>query len=397
MTHEALTKQLDRGFSQTQWLFIGILGVSVSIRQVAMTMVMPFLSVYSRSLTHYSPVLAGVALGIFGLGQAIFQVPFGIWSDRIGNKKMILAGLFLVITGLLLAYTATDMYLFIAARALQGSGAIIAVVFSWVSNEIHSDKRIKAVSILSTSIAFAAAASFAVGPLIHRFLPVDSMFLICAIIITISWFLILVFLKESETVKMPSQADSSTASYAYIRTLLKNRTFVSLNLLSFLNNYIMTAVFYMIPIDLIRITGLNGMWKIFMPAVFLALLIMKWIVPLAEKGYSIRLLQIASFLCSAGIVCFFYQGFYTILLGSSLFMTSYICIATLAQNEANNGIEKSRLGTANGVFNSFQYLGSFAGSVATGFAWGVQPNLALILTFIVSFAGIGFTFLIRQR
>ncbi|MGP7818082.1 MFS transporter [Niallia sp. 01092] len=385
--------RVEESLSKTQWMFIMILGLGVSIRQVAMTMVMPFLSVYSQTLTHYSPLLAGIALGIFGLGQAIFQIPFGIWSDHVGNKKVILVGLFLVILGLLMAYVVHNMYLFILARALQGSGAIIAVVFSWVSNDINSDNRIKAMSFLSTSIAVAAALSFIIGPIIHVFISVNDMFLICAIIITLSWMMIFLFLKE-KNVKKTNLLD---APFTYIKSLLKSKMFLSLNFISFINNYMMTAVFYVIPMNLVHITGLNGMWKIFMPAVIVALIVMKWIVPLAQKGYSLHLLRISSIICLIGIFCCFYNTFYMLLIGCSLFMISYLCIATLSQNEANHDIDENRRGTANGIFNSFQYLGSFIGSVLTGLIWGIQTEFALILTSIIALFGIVLTFSIHQR
>lgn len=80
-------KYKTEGFTRAGLGFLLILSTAVSIRQVAMTMVMPFISVYSKSLSGYTPTLAGVALGVFGLAQAVFQIPFGLWSDKIGNKK----------------------------------------------------------------------------------------------------------------------------------------------------------------------------------------------------------------------------------------------------------------------------------------------------------------------
>ncbi len=180
-------------------MFICTLGFALGIRQMAMTMVMPFISVYSKTLAYSTPVLAGVALGIFGLMQAFFQIPFGVLSDKFGNKKIILIGLMQVIIGLLLAYFAKNIYLLIVARALQGSGAIIAVGYSWISSSIHCEKRTRAISIVGIILGFAATASFALGPIIHKYVSVNNMFLYCAFLILFSWIIILIFLREEKS------------------------------------------------------------------------------------------------------------------------------------------------------------------------------------------------------
>ena len=134
----------------TNLLLVTTLGFALGMRQMAMTMVMPFISTYSKQLKYYTPVLAGVALGIFGLMQAVFQIFYGIWSDKQGNKRVMLCGLMQVVIGLVIAHFADNIYALIFARAMQGSGAVIAVGYSWVSGVCtNSKERLKSLSIIS--------------------------------------------------------------------------------------------------------------------------------------------------------------------------------------------------------------------------------------------------------
>ena len=376
-------------FSRKELLFLITISLALGIRQMAMTMVMPFISTYSKTLSYSNATLAGVALGIFGLTQAIFQIPFGIWSDKIGNKRVLLIGIMQVIIGLLIAFFAKSIYMLIFSRALQGSGAIIATGYSWVTGSVDNKKRPRALSILGIIIGFAAAASFALGPLIHNYLSVRQMFLVCAILIFLVWIIILFFLKDTHDSNPGEIPEDKINIGDGIKILLKNRMFLGLNLAGFFNNFIMVSVFYIVPIYLEKITGINGMWKIFMPAVITAILCMRKSIKWVEKGYSSNLI-VAAFIVSAIGICFYFnnESFYFILLGSILFMTGYISLATIIPSVTNDIAENSYRGAANGIINSFQYIGSFVGSVITGALWSSHENIVLFLIIVISIMGI---------
>lgn len=377
-------------FNKRTLFFLIILSLAVSIRQTAMTMVMPFISIYAKSLSHYTPALAAISLGIFGLAQAIFQIPFGILSDKFGEKKIVLIGLFLVIAGLILAGVTSNIYLLITARTLQGSGAIIAVVCSWVSNETNDQNRTRALSIVSSSMSFAAALSFAIGPLIHKFISVNNMFIICAILISFSWICILLFLRNNNEDNTIKETNSTISKKELLTSVLKDKDFMKLNISAFMNNFIMTSVFFILPQYIDNLIGEDNMWKVFIPAVVIAVLVMKLIVPLAEKGYSFSIISSSFLIGTLGILFFIKKNFYTLLIGSIFFMISYICIATISQTKVNEKINNTIRGTVNGVFNSFQYIGSFIGSIFAGTLWSVNINFPIyvnallsILTFII--------------
>lgn len=386
-----LNKEKSLSFTKIQLFFVIFLGLALGIRQMAMTMVMPFISVYSQTLSSYTPLLAGLALGMFGLTQAIFQIPFGILSDRYGKKKMMLIGLFQVSIGLVIAYFSTSIYTLIFARALQGSGAIIAVAYAWVSIEVEEEKRTKAMGILSMIVGASAAISFAIGPMIHKFVEVNQMFIYCTIIVFISFLCILLFLKENKDSKTDnpnntievSELSKSITSKDAIKLLLKNKNFISLNSLAFFNNFIMTAVFYIIPQYLVNITTIDGMWKIFLPSVVIAIILMKVFISKDNEEKETPMLIISFLLCTIGTSLFLKPTFIFILIGTMMFMTGYIFIMTIVPSKANRLTENSYRGTSNGILNSFQYIGSFIGSLLTGALWGISHIVAVIFTIAI--------------
>ncbi|MCB2360625.1 MFS transporter [Clostridium estertheticum] len=376
-------------FTRNELLFLITISLALGIRQMAMTIVMPFISTYSRTLSYSNATLAGVALGIFGLTQAIFQIPFGIWSDKIGNKRVILIGLLQVIIGLVIAFLGKSIYMLIFARALQGSGAILASGYSWLICSVDNKKRPRALSILGMIVGFFAASAFALGPLINNYISVRQMFLVCALLISLVWIIILFFLKETNDESSCAIPQNQNKIGEGIKVLLRNKKFLGLNLAGFLNNYIMVSVFYIVPIYLEKITGASGMWKIFMPAVIIAIIFMKKSIIFLEKGSSSNLIMLAFILSAMGILFYFKnQSFYFILIGSILFMTGYILLATVIPSAANDIAENSYRGMANGIINSFQYIGSFVGSVITGLLWSNHKNIALFLIIAICIMGL---------
>lgn len=372
--------------SVSAMLPVVMLSLALALRQMSMTIVMPFISTYCKDLVGYTPLLAGLAVGIFGLTQAIFQIPYGVLSDKYGNKRMILIGLVLVVIGLVLAFFSNNIALLIVSRALQGSGAIIGVAYSWSIGMVNEKDRTKAMSILGAFISVAAALAFAVGPLLREIMSVRWMFMTCAILLTLNLLYILFFLKDSK-----QQTKVQAAPKGTFRLLLQNRTFVTLNLAAFLNNFMMVSVFYALPLDLSKITGETGMWKIFVPAIIAAVIFMKAAVTWAEKSINNNYyVLIASFVISAVSIIFYFNktSFVSLLAGTTLFMCAYISLTTLVAANVNNIAEDSYRGTANGIFNSFQFIGNFIGALITGFLWGISESLTWLTMIVIGMAGI---------
>ncbi len=372
-----------RSKTKTIMFPVVMISLALALRQMSMTIVAPFISTYCKSLIGYTPLLAGLAVGAFGLMQALFQIPFGMLSDRYGNKRVLLSGLTFVILGFILGFFAHSIWMLILARVLQGSGAVIGVGYSWVAGLADDQSRTKAMSILGAFISGAAALAFAVGPLLRGVMSVSRMFLAGAILLSINSLYILFFLKDAgsgEKAPVPQPGE--------IAALLRNRTFVTMNMAAFLNNFMMMSVFYAAPIYMDRVTGQNGMWKIFVPAILIAILSMKATIKWVDKGYANVVLLVAFAVSFLSILFYFRPfSFLFLLLGTTFFLCGYIIIATVAATHANEVLEDSLRGTGNGIFNSFQYIGNFGGALATGAVWGISQQAAWLIVIGVGVAG----------
>lgn len=361
------------------------LSLALGIRQMSMTSVMPFISTYCKSLAGYSTFYAGLAVGIFGLMQAVFQIPFGVLSDRYGNKRLMMTGLTMVVGGLVLAFFAQSVGMLIFARALQGSGAIIGVGYSWAAGMAGEKERIRAMSILGAFLSAGAALAFAVGPLLRQIMSVKWMFLVCAFFLFLNELYLLFFVRDKEGLPEQKQGFPNKKQ---IRSLLSDKNFVMMNLSAFLNNYMMVSVFYAVPIYLTGVTGETGMWKVFIPAIFVAILGMKAAVREFQKGFGRRILAVSFLVSALSVLLYFRKTSYVfLLLGTVLFLCGYITIATLTASDVNETVDDSCRGTANGIFNSFQYLGNFAGAAVTGALWGASEPLTWFVTIGVGLAG----------
>lgn len=351
-------KRLDR----KEWVFVIILSAALGLRQMTMTMIMPFLSLYGMTLKGATPFLTGVALGIYGLMQAIFQIPYGMLSDRFGNKKMMLIGVIQVMIGLFLGYVAHTIYILILSRALQGSGAILAIGYSWLSSKTSTDVRTRALSIMGMVIGVTATLSFVFGPLLYRVMSVEHMFLVGALLFGFIFLLILFGLEDSKISKTTNVVfDSSWWK------LFKDWNFCLLNGLSFMNNYIITGSFLILPSIITKHIGLEWMWSVFTPAIICALLYMKFTTSLIDKK-SLYFLVCDSILLFGGIGCLCIEDINSIFLYSGVIflMTGYIALATHIPAIVNNQVDDDNRGMVNGVINSLQYVGAFFGAVISG-------------------------------
>lgn len=360
-----------------------MLSLALALRQMSMTIVMPFISTYCKTLIGYTPLMAGVALGIFGLTQAIFQIPYGILSDRFGNKKMVLIGLSQVVMGLVIAYLSKSIGTLIFARALQGSGAIIGVAYSWTSGMVDESKRTTALSILGGFISVAAALAFAIGPLLRGIMPVNKMFIRCAGLLFLNGLYILFFIKDNRGKNLNKESQRGN-----IKKIIANQTFIIMNLVAFINNFMMVAVFYGVPIYLDKIVGQEGMWKVFVPAIIIAILVMKIAAQLVSNGHNHQVFMASFIISSTSLLFYLNKSYIGILVGTSLFLGGYISLATIAATNVNNVIEDSYRGTANGIFNSFQYIGNFAGSIVMAAVWENSDKMAWLIVIAAGITGL---------
>lgn len=370
------------GFSKVEMKFLLGIGSAMALRQLGLIMVMPFMAIYGKQLAFSTPGLIGLSLGIYGLSQAVFQIPFGNWSDRFGRKAVLLSGMFIFILGLVLAYFAQDIYVFILARLLQGSGAIMSVAYAWVGDNIRSEQRNKGMSIIGMLVGMSATLAFIGGPIIHRWLSVPQMFLFCAMLSLMAFIYIWLFLEGG-------QKPTSTASlgeFSFLN-LLKDGNLVKLFIAGFITNYLLVSQFYIVPLLLEDSLGADGMWKVFVPATLVAMVVMRVAAKSADAGHFGKVAVFSFGIIALGTLAYYRPGPFWVGLGMHLFMTGYMCLVTLLPASVTKLSGKRYRGTVTGVFNTWQFIGSFIGGSLTGFLWGLNPSSSVLVVAVVAFTG----------
>lgn len=161
------------------------LGTVFSLRMLGMFMVLPVLTTYGMALQGASEALIGIAIGIYGLAQAIFQIPFGLLSDRIGRKPLIVGGLAVFVAGSVIAALSHSIWGIILGRALQGSGAIAAAVMALLSDLTREQNRTKAMAFIGVSFGITFAIAMVLGPIVTHSLGLNALFWMIAALATL--------------------------------------------------------------------------------------------------------------------------------------------------------------------------------------------------------------------
>ena len=367
-------------FSKYEVGFLASLSVAMALRQFVMVLIMPFLALYGNSLKRSTPALVGISLGIYGLMQGFAQIPMGRLSDRIGRKNGITIGSVVMIIGLLIAVFASDIYMLIAARAMQGLGAIAAICYSWIGDNISEDRRNRAMSFAGMFMGISATLGFIGGPLAYSLLPVPDIFAACAVLTAISWLYIQLFLKEEK----PEQHEiPEKINYA---ALFRNPVFLKLTLTALIVAFLMISVFFVVPQMLDKSMGAESMWKIFIPATLFGILIMRLASKYADKGYFAPVASISMLAIIIAGILFIFHNVFLIFLGMMLFMPAYMSMNIMLSASITKLSTKNIRGAVTGVYNTVQFVGSFLGGVLSGTLWGINhilPSFGMILAGLI--------------
>ena len=273
-----------------------ILASIYALRMLGIFLILPIFSIYAAELPSQPSIFQiGLALGIYGLTQAIFQIPFGMVSDVIGRKKVIYFGLVLFIVGSLCAGLTNDIELIILGRAIQGAGAISAVLSALLADLTSDESRTKAMGIVGVSIGLTFALSLVLSPLINQLIGVSGIFILMGVLSIIAILVIKFFITEA--------SDKKKTSYDFSDFLfiLKRWDLNRLNLGIFVLHATQIALFITIPYYLITKGGLplEEHWSIYLPILFLSFVFM---VPMIIFSQRWKLVQTNIFILNHSFI-----------------------------------------------------------------------------------------------
>lgn len=346
------------------------LSAIMALRMLALFMVLPVFSVYAAHLAGATPILVGTALGIYGLTQALFQIPFGMISDYMGRKKIIFAGLLLFFIGSFFALITHSIWGMIIARATQGAGAIGSTIIAAISDLTAVTERSKAMAIVGMTIGTSFTLSFMLGPMIIPYLQVNGIFGLAALLSLIA-MLVLLFLVP----RVPSIHNISRPTAREFVQLLIHKNLYPFYLGIFLLHAIITANFVVLPLSLQQKTLLliDKQWILYLPALLIAFVFTIPFIIVAEKKQRFRLFFLFSIiLLGVSQIIFFTFSPHLIMMFFSLllFFIAFSVLEAFLPSLISRTAPPLRKGTALGIYSCAQFLGIFVGGLGGGWLYG---------------------------
>ena len=366
------------------------LALIYALRMLGLFMVLPVFTLEAR---HYEggndPTAVGLALGLYGLVQAVLQIPFGLAADRFGRKRVIVAGLMLFALGSVVAALATSVAGLAWGRALQGGGAISAAVSALLADQTRESVRTKGMALIGASIGLMFALSLVVGPLLSAWGGLPGIFWITSVL-AVAGIAVVLWWTPAE---VPGPPDTTHSNSVTVWAILRLPDLARLNLGVFILYTVQLATWVAVPALLIQAGVEKSMhgW-VYLPAVLLSFVVMgATLFPMERRG---RLRSL--FLVSIGSVMLVQFGLIWQSMGSpSLAVIGFLLFVFFCGFnvlEASQPSLASRLapaatrGTVLGIYNTLQSLGIFAGGALGGWLAKSQGAQGLFMACAVLMA-----------
>ena len=355
-----------------------ILGVGgiFALRMIGLFMIVPVFSVYGDDYAHATPFLIGLAVGSYGLGQAIFQIPMSLAADKFPRKPIIFLGLILFALGGIIAANATDIYEVIIGRALAGSGAVSAVLMALLADVTREEMRTKAMATMGLTIATSIMLAFAFGPLLVGSLGISGLFWLTAGFAVLA-MLLLLFVPTPLRVLKHNLDNKSIGQQ--LATVLKIGDLNRLHIGIFALHLTMTAIFVILPHQLNEVLGLSVRQQglVYLPLLFIGFAVAIPFIIIAEKKRKMRqvfLGAIALMTVALALLALGGQVGVGIILGLLLYFMGFNLLEATIPSWISKRAPVANKATAMGLNSSSQFFGAFVGGAMGGLLLS-QPNV----------------------
>ncbi|MFZ1150635.1 MAG: MFS transporter, partial [Xanthobacteraceae bacterium] len=341
-----------------------------SVRLLGLFMIYPVFAAYAGSLAGASPYLIGEALGIYGLTQGLLQIPFGLLSDRIGRKIMIVIGLVLFGIGSAVAAVSASIGGVIIGRALQGTGAVGSVILALVADLTSEEARTAAMAMVGITIGASFLVALLAGPIVANFIGVGGIFWLMVALAALGIAITQFVVPNPQRIRVHRDAE---AVPALLGSVLRNGELLRLDIGIFALHAMLTASFLVVP-DLLHGTvgvAVHDQWIVYLPVLLVSVAVMVPAIIVAEKYRRMKgvFVSAVAALVASQIMLFYGAGNVFVLLAAlvvffSAFNVMEASLPSLITKVAPPDVK----GTAMGVYSSLQFLGIFVGGIIGGMA-----------------------------
>ena len=358
-----------------------------ALRMLGLFMIIPVFSVAGQTYEYATPALLGLAVGIYGLTQAILQIPFSLIADRYSRKPLVVFGLLLFALGGAIAAMSDTIYGVIIGRAIAGGGAVSAVVMALLADVTREENRMKAMATMGMSIGVSFAVAFSLGPWLTGLVGISGLFWVTTIMGLAAISMLFLVPKVTRHHRNYQQG-----YLAQPKQVLKMGDLNRLHVSVFSLHLLLTAMFIYVPSQLIDFAKipLNSHGWVYLPLLVISLFFAFPSIVLAEKYRKMRgifLTAIGGIILGLGILIFGFESKYILLTGLGLFFIAFNVMEALLPSWLSKAAPIQSKATAMGVNASSQFLGAFFGGVTggqllllnnTALGWSILTGLAIV-------------------
>lgn len=353
-----------------------------AMRMLGLFMIMPVFALYGRGLTGATPALIGLAIGVYGLAQAVLQIPIGLLADHMDRKRLIFQGLVLFAIGGAVAAMSTSIWGVICGRAIQGAGAISAVVMALLADLTREENRTRAMAAIGMSIGLSFAVAFVLGPLLAAHFGLSGLFWATSLLAVAGMGLLLTVPRPTVIIR---QSDESY--WRQFRRILVHPELARLNVGIFILHMAMTASFVLMPHllqDYGHLPASQHGW-LYLPVVLGGFVLAVPAIIVAEKKRKIKAVFSAGIALMAFSLWFIgreYVHFAGLVVGMGLYFIAFNLLEALLPSLLSKIAPAGSKATAMGIYSSSQFLGAFCGGILGGILsarYSVQVTYMLLV------------------
>lgn len=350
-------------------------------------MIIPVFSVAGQSYQYTTPALIGLAVGVYGLSQAILQIPFSLLADRFSRKPLVILGLVLFALGGAVAAMSHTIYGVIIGRAIAGAGAVSAVVMALLADVTREEQRTKAMAAMGMSIGLSFVVAFSLGPWLTSLVGISGLFWVTTIMGLAAILMLLLVPKVTRHHRNFQQGYA-----AQLKQVLKMGDLNRLHISVFALHLLLTSMFIYVPSQLIEFAGipLSKHGLVYLPLLVISLFFAFPSIIVAEKYRKMRgifLVAISGIILGLLVLIFGSHSKYIILAGLGLFFIAFNVMEALLPSWLSKAAPLQSKATAMGINASSQFLGAFFGGILggqllmlhnTALGWSILAGIAMI-------------------
>lgn len=358
-----------------------------ALRMLGLFMIIPVFAVAGQSYEYATPALIGLAVGVYGLSQALLQIPFSLLADRFHRKPLIVFGLLLFALGGAIAAMSETIYGVIIGRAIAGAGAVSAVVMALLADVTREEERTKAMAIMGMSIGVSFIVAFSLGPWLTTLMGISGLFWVTTLMGFLAILMVLMVPKTTRHHKNYKQGYLNQ-----LQQVLKMGDLNRLHVSVFALHLLLTAMFVYVPSQLIDFAEipLSRHGIVYLPLLVISLFFAFPSIVLAEKYRKMRgifLTAIGGIIAGLLVLIFGYESKYILLLGLGLFFIAFNVMEALLPSWLSKSAPIQSKATAMGVNATGQFLGAFCGGILggqllmlnnTSLGWGILLVISLV-------------------